>query len=301
MVRTKKMKNINSGDFIAESPFKLTAAETHISTKLSKAEIKEELQQISEKLSAIQDTIYAHNKYAVLVCLQGMDTAGKDSLIKAVFSSFNPRGVVVHSFKTPSELELEHDYLWRHYLALPERGKFAIFNRSHYENVLVTRVNPSYILNENLPSITSESDISQEFWENRFTQINNFESHIQQNGTIVFKFFLNLSKEEQRKRLLRRLEKESHNWKFSLGDLVQRKRWDDYMNCYEEAINKTHTKEAPWYVIPADDKNMARLLVAKILLKNLEKYTDIKKPELAPNIQKDIAKYKEILSKKEMQ
>jgi PPK2 family polyphosphate:nucleotide phosphotransferase len=295
------MKNINSGDFIAESPFKLTAAETHISTKLSKAEIKEELQQISEKLSAIQDTIYAHNKYAVLVCLQGMDTAGKDSLIKAVFSSFNPRGVVVHSFKTPSELELEHDYLWRHYLALPERGKFAIFNRSHYENVLVTRVNPSYILNENLPSITSESDISQEFWENRFTQINNFESHIQQNGTIVFKFFLNLSKEEQRKRLLRRLEKESHNWKFSLGDLVQRKRWDDYMNCYEEAINKTHTKEAPWYVIPADDKNMARLLVAKILLKNLEKYTDIKKPELAPNIQKDIAKYKEILSKKEMQ
>jgi len=301
LVRTKKMKNINSGDFIAESPFKLTAAETHISTKLSKAEIKEELQQISEKLSAIQDTIYAHNKYAVLVCLQGMDTAGKDSLIKAVFSSFNPRGVVVHSFKTPSELELEHDYLWRHYLALPERGKFAIFNRSHYENVLVTRVNPSYILNENLPSITSESDISQEFWENRFTQINNFESHIQQNGTIVFKFFLNLSKEEQRKRLLRRLEKESHNWKFSLGDLVQRKRWDDYMNCYEEAINKTHTKEAPWYVIPADDKNMARLLVAKILLKNLEKYTDIKKPELAPNIQKDIAKYKEILSKKEMQ
>ena len=300
MVRTKKMKNINSSDFIAESPFKLTAAETHISTKLSKAEIKEELQQISEKLSAIQDTIYAHNKYAVLVCLQGMDTAGKDSLIKAVFSSFNPRGVVVHSFKTPSELELEHDYLWRHYLALPERGKFAIFNRSHYENVLVTRVNPRYILNENLPSITSESDISQEFWENRFTQINNFESHIQQNGTIVFKFFLNLSKEEQRKRLLRRLEKESHNWKFSLGDLVQRKRWDDYMNCYEEAINKTHTKEAPWYVIPADDKNMARLLVAKILYQQLVKLTDIKEPPLNDDIKKDIDMYKDLLAKKEI-
>jgi PPK2 family polyphosphate:nucleotide phosphotransferase len=294
------MKNINSSDFIAESPFKLTAAETHISTKLSKAEIKEELQQISEKLSAIQDTIYAHNKYAVLVCLQGMDTAGKDRLIKAVFSSFNPRGVVVHSFKTPSELELEHDYLWRHYLALPERGKFAIFNRSHYENVLVTRVNPSYILNENLPSITSESDISQEFWENRFTQINNFESHIQQNGTIVFKFFLNLSKEEQRKRLLRRLEKESHNWKFSLGDLVQRKRWDDYMNCYEEAINKTHTKEAPLYVIPADDKNMARLLVAKILYQQLVKLTDIKEPPLNDDIKKDIDMYKDLLAKKEI-
>ena len=300
MVRTKKMKNINSSDFIAESPFKLTAAETHISTKLSKAKIKEELQQISEKLSAIQDTIYAHNKYAVLVCLQGMDTAGKDSLIKAVFSSFNPRGVVVHSFKTPSELELEHDYLWRHYLALPERGKFAIFNRSHYENVLVTRVNPSYILNENLQSITSESDISQEFWENRFTQINNFESHIQQNGTIVFKFFLNLSKEEQRKRLLRRLEKESHNWKFSLGDLVQRKHWDDYMNCYEEAINKTHTKEAPWYVIPADDKNMARLLVAKILYQQLVKLTDIKEPPLNDDIKKDIDMYKDLLAKKEI-
>jgi PPK2 family polyphosphate:nucleotide phosphotransferase len=294
------MKNINSSDFIAESPFKLTAAETHISTKLSKAEIKEELQQISEKLSAIQDTMYAHNKYAVLVCLQGMDTSGKDSLIKAVFSSFNPRGVVVHSFKTPSELELEHDYLWRHYLALPERGKFAIFNRSHYENVLVTRVNPRYILNENLPSITSESDISQEFWENRFTQINNFESHIQQNGTIVFKFFLNLSKEEQRKRLLRRLEKESHNWKFSQGDLVQRKRWDDYMNCYEEAINKTHTKEAPWYVIPADDKNMARLLVAKILYQQLVKLTDIKEPPLNDDIKKDIDMYKDLLAKKEI-
>jgi PPK2 family polyphosphate:nucleotide phosphotransferase len=294
------MKNINSSDFIAESPFKLTAAETHISTKLSKAKIKEELQQISEKLSAIQDTMYAHNKYAVLICLQGMDTAGKDSLIKAVFSSFNPRGVVVHSFKTPSELELEHDYLWRHYLALPERGKFAIFNRSHYENVLVTRVNPRYILNENLPSITSESDISQEFWENRFTQINNFESHIQQNGTIVFKFFLNLSKEEQRKRLLRRLEKESHNWKFSLGDLVQRKHWDDYMNCYEEAINKTHTKEAPWYVIPADDKNMARLLVAKILYQQLVKLTDIKEPPLNDDIKKDIDMYKDLLAKKEI-
>jgi polyphosphate kinase 2 (PPK2 family) len=167
--------------------------------------------------------------------------------------------------------------------------------------VLVTRVNPSYILNENLPSITSESDISQEFWENRFSQINNFESHIQQNGTIVFKFFLNLSKEEQRKRLLRRLEKESHNWKFSLGDLVQRKHWDDYMNdSDDEAINKTHTKEAPWYVIPADDKNMARLLVAKILYQQLVKLTDIKEPPLNDDIKKDIDMYKDLLAKKEI-
>lgn len=167
--------------------------------------------------------------------------------------------------------------------------------------MLVTRVNPSYILNENLPNITSESDISQEFWENRFTQINNFESHIHQNGTIVFKFFLNLSKEEQRKRLLRRLEKESHNWKFSLGDLVQRKHWDDYMNdSDDEAINKTHTKEAPWYVIPADDKNMARLLVAKILYQQLVKLTDIKEPPLNDGIKKEIDMYKDLLAKKEI-
>ncbi|MDP3929919.1 MAG: polyphosphate kinase 2 family protein [Bacteroidota bacterium] len=294
------MKNINNNDFAAKKPFKLIEAETQLNTKLSKNEIKEELKEYSEKLSKIQDAMYAHNKYAVLVCLQGMDTSGKDSLVREVFSSFNPRGVVVHSFKTPSELELEHDYLWRHYIALPERGKFAVFNRSHYENVLVTRVNPSYILNENLPSITSESDISQEFWENRFSQINNFENHIHQNGTLVFKFFLNLSKEEQRKRLLRRLEKESHNWKFSPGDLVERKRWDDYMNCYEEAINKTHTNEAPWYVIPADDKNMARLLVAKILYQEMLKLTDIKEPPLNDDIKKDIDMYKDLLAKKEI-
>lgn len=298
--KPKKMKNINNNDFAAKKPFKLIEAETQLNTKLSKNEIKEELKEYSEKLSKIQDAMYAHNKYAVLVCLQGMDTSGKDSLVREVFSSFNPRGVVVHSFKTPSELELEHDYLWRHYIALPERGKFAVFNRSHYENVLVTRVNPSYILNENLPSITSESDISQEFWENRFSQINNFENHIHQNGTLVFKFFLNLSKEEQRKRLLRRLEKESHNWKFSPGDLVERKRWDDYMNCYEEAINKTHTNEAPWYVIPADDKNMARLLVAKILYQEMLKLTDIKEPPLNDDIKKDIDMYKDLLAKKEI-
>lgn len=294
------MKNINNNDFVAKKPFKLIEAETQLNTKLSKSEIKDEQKEYSEKLSKIQDTMYAHNKYGVLVCLQGMDTSGKDSLIREVFSSFNPRGVVVHSFKTPSELELEHDYLWRHYLALPERGKFAVFNRSHYENVLVTRVNPSYILNENLPSITSESDITQEFWENRFTQINNFENHIYQNGTLVFKFFLNLSKEEQRQRLLRRLEKESHNWKFSPGDLVERKRWDEYMDYYEEAINKTHTQNAPWYIIPADDKNMARLLVAKILYQEMLKLTDIKEPPLNDDIKKDIDMYKDLLAKKEI-
>lgn len=298
--KPKKMKNINNNDFVAKKPFKLIEAETQLNTKLSKSEIKDELKEYSEKLSKIQDTMYAHNKYGVLVCLQGMDTSGKDSLIREVFSSFNPRGVVVHSFKTPSSLELEHDYLWRHYLALPERGKFAVFNRSHYENVLVTRVNPSYILNENLPSITSESDITQEFWENRFTQINNFENHIYQNGTLVFKFFLNLSKEEQRQRLLRRLEKESHNWKFSPGDLVERKRWDEYMDYYEEAINKTHTQNAPWYIIPADDKNMARLLVAKTLYQEMLKLTDIKEPPLNDDIKKDIGMYKDLLTKKEI-
>jgi PPK2 family polyphosphate:nucleotide phosphotransferase len=241
--------------------------------------------------------MYSHNKYSVLICLQGMDTSGKDSLIREVFKEFNPRGVVVHSFKTPNSTELEHDYLWRHYIALPEKGKFAIFNRTHYENVLVTRVHPEFILSEKLPGINSVEDIKPKFWKNRMEQINNFEKHIAANGTIVMKFFLHLSKEEQRQRLLRRLEEGKHNWKFSPGDLKEREHWEEYQKYYQQAINKTSTDHAPWYIIPADDKEMARYIVAKIIWEEMQKYTDIKEPELDDEIKANFELYKKELEK----
>ena len=221
-----------------------------------------------------------------------MDTAGKDSLIREVFKDFNARGVVVHSFKVPTELELKHDYLWRHYIALPAKGKVGVFNRTHYENVLVTRVHPEYILGEHIPGIHTKKDITDHFWQKRFEQINNFEKHLADNGTIVFKFFLNVSKEEQRQRLLRRLELKRKNWKFSPGDLKERKLWDRYQECYEDAINKTSKPHAPWFVVPADNKKAARLIVADILLQELTKYKDIKEPELNDKIKANLQDYK---------
>lgn len=271
------MNAINIDDFKVTKPILLKNLPTELSIK---GDFESELEKVRVKLGKFQDVMYAHNKYSVLICLQGMDTSGKDSLIREVFKDFNVRGVVVHSFKVPNSTELEHDYLWRHYIALPEKGKFAVFNRTYYENVLVTRVHPEYILGENLPGINAVEDINDEFWNNRFQQINNFEKHISQNGTIVLKFFLNMSKDVQRKRLLKRLENAEDNWKFSSGDLKERKLWDQYMDCYEDAINKTSTEIAPWNVVPADDKEMCRYIIAKIILENLQKLSDVKEPEL---------------------
>lgn len=291
------MKDINIEQFRANSDFKLENVSTKISLNANEDKIEDELKELSKKLGDWQDVLYAYNKYAVLICLQGMDTAGKDSLIREVFKHFNSRGVVVHSFKVPTPLELKHDFLWRHYIALPARGKFGIFNRTHYENVLVTRVHPEYLLNENLPDVNSLEDINEDFWESRFEQIRNFEDHLVKNGTIIFKFFLNISKEEQRHRLLRRLNLSEKNWKFSPDDLKERELWDSYMKCYEDAIQKTSTKDAPWYVIPSDDKDTARYLVAKVLWDNLSKYTDVQEPELDPKIKKNLDEYKKLLQK----
>lgn len=291
------MKSIDPNDFKVVSTIKLSEMATNLNIGADDDAKEDKLDNVREKISSLQDVMYAHNRYGVLICLQGMDTAGKDSLIREVFKEFSSRGVVVHSFKTPNSTELEHDYLWRHYLALPEKGKFAIFNRTHYENVLVTRVHPEYIMNENIPGIEKVEDITPEFWENRMEQIRNFERHITQNGIIVLKFFLNMSKEEQRQRLLRRLEEEKHNWKFSTGDLKERERWDDYMHYYEEAINNTSTENAPWYVVPADDKDMSRYIVAKIIWEEMQKHTDIKEPELDEKIKANIEMYKDILKK----
>ena len=291
------MKSIDPDDFKVIENIKLSQIPTNLEIGASDDKKENKLEKVSEKLSELQDVMYAHNRYGVLICLQGMDTSGKDSLIREVFKGFNSRGVVVHSFKTPNSAELEHDYLWRHYLALPEKGKFAIFNRSQYENVLVTRVHPEYILNENLPGIESVADITLEFWQNRMEQIKNFEKHITQNGIIVLKFYLHLSKEEQRQRLLRRLEEGKHNWKFSTGDLKEREHWDEYMDYYEKAINNTSTASAPWYVIPADDKEMARYIVGKIIWEEMQKHTDIKNPEIDDKVKANIEMYKDILAK----
>ncbi|RDK84767.1 PPK2 family polyphosphate kinase [Marinirhabdus gelatinilytica] len=274
---------------------KISDLKSHEDFGASKKKLEKELEKTREKLGELQDTLYAHGKYAVLVCLQGMDTAGKDSLIREVFKDFNARGVVVHSFKVPTELEKNHDYLWRHYIALPARGKFGVFNRTHYENVLVTRVHPEYILGENLPDVNSVADIDKEFWDKRFEQINNFERTIAENGTLIFKFFLNLSKEEQKNRLLRRLNKPNKHWKFSPGDLKERKLWDSYMDCYEDILNRTSHPHAPWYAIPADDKPAARYIVASILLEELEKYKDIKEPELDADVKARIEEFKDQL------
>jgi PPK2 family polyphosphate:nucleotide phosphotransferase len=297
---TNIMNEANILEFIVTTPVNLDEIPTRLETDKSKKEKKNALKAIGKKLAKLQNTLYAHNRYGVLVCLQGMDTSGKDSLIREVFSKFNPRGVVVHSFKTPGKKELQHDYLWRHYAALPEKGKYSIFNRSHYENVLVTRVNPQYLLFENIPGIQKEEDIPADFWNKRFNQIINFEEHITQNGIIVFKFYLHLSKEEQRLRLLRRLEKENKNWKFAPSDLTERELWDKYQNCYEEAINKTSLPHAPWYIIPADDKRTARYLVAKIMYGKMVQYDNITEPQPDANLLKNIEIYKEKLSKKDI-
>ena len=256
---------------------------------------KDQLKKVRKKISKIQNTMYAHGKYSVLICFQGMDTAGKDSLIREVFKSFNTRGINVHSFKQPTELEKDHDFMWRHYIALPARGKFGIFNRTHYENVLVTRVHPEYVLGENIPSITSIEQIDDSFFHKRMEHINNFEDHIADNGTIILKFFLNISKDEQKFRLLRRIKLEEKNWKFSSGDLKERKLWDNYMACYEDMLNRTSKSKAPWFVIPSDDKPSARLIVAQIILETLKQYTDIVEPELDAEIKANLEEYKRIL------
>ncbi|UAB81271.1 polyphosphate kinase 2 family protein [Marixanthomonas sp. SCSIO 43207] len=291
------MKKFDVSDYRVSSQINMDETPTTVDLDASKDEIKDALKKTRKDLASFQDTMYAHGKYAALICLQGMDTAGKDSLIREVFEEFNSRGVVVHSFKTPSTNELKHDYLWRHYIALPQRGKFGVFNRTHYENVLVTRVHPEYILNENIPGINQVSDIDESFWKNRFKQINSFEKTLTENGTVIFKFFLNISKEEQKYRLLRRLNKKEKNWKFSPGDLKERKLWDDYMKCYEAVLNNTSTAYAPWYIIPSDSKTTARYLVSKILFETMTGFKDIKEPELEPEIQAKISEYKQQLER----
>ena len=219
------------------------------------------------QLSALQQLLYASNRYAVLLIFQAMDAAGKDGAIKHVMSGVNPQGCQVFSFKHPSPTELQHDFLWRTTRNLPERGRIGIFNRSYYEEVLIVRVHREILLSEGLPDAPGDDNV---VWHDRFRSIADLERHLHGNGTRIIKFFLHLSKEEQRKRFLERIDEPEKNWKFSLADVEERKFWKRYMQAYEECLGATSTSSAPWYVVPADDKKNARLIVSQIVLDALE-------------------------------
>lgn len=248
---------------------------------LDKEIAQEALEKGRERLAEFQDKLYAHDQYSVLIVLQAMDAAGKDGAIKHIMSGLNPAGVKVTSFKAPNKSELDHDYFWRHYAALPSRGEIGIFNRSHYENVLVTKVHPEYLLNENLPDVTSLKDVDDNFWEKRYKQINRFEKNLYENGTIILKFFLNVSKKEQKKRFLQRIDDKKKNWKFTTADVKERQYWNDYHNAYEELLEQTSKDHAPWFVIPSDDKWWGRLLIAMIIYRQFEKM-NFSYPEATP-------------------
>ncbi len=247
----------------------------------SKAQYEEMLRAHVGRLDELQQSLYASNQYAMLLIFQAMDAAGKDGVIRHVMSGINPQGCQVFSFKHPSPGELAHDFLWRTTRNLPERGKIGIFNRSYYEEVLIVRVHPEILRGENLPSNGAH------VWDHRFRSIKGLERHLQTNGTRIVKFFLHLSKEEQRKRFLARIDEPDKNWKFSTGDVEERKFWKDYMHAYQECLSATSTKEAPWYIVPADDKQNARLIVSQILQDRLESL-NIRIPPASPERRREL-------------
>jgi PPK2 family polyphosphate:nucleotide phosphotransferase len=255
----------------------------------SKDGAKKHLEENIEKMIELQDKLYASDKYSILLIFQAMDAAGKDSTIKHVMSGLNPQGTQVYSFKQPSKEEMDHGYLWRINKALPERGRIGIFNRSHYEEVLVVKVH-DLLKYQRIPSELIDNKI----WEKRYEQINNFENYLYENGTIVLKFFLHVSKDEQKNRFLDRINDPSKNWKFSGADIEERKLWDDYQKAYEEAINATSKKHAPWYIIPADKKWFARLLVSQIIVETLNNLK-LNYPELSKDQLAELKKCKESL------
>ncbi|NJR18650.1 MAG: polyphosphate kinase 2 family protein [Calothrix sp. CSU_2_0] len=242
----------------------------------NKADALGVLQADIEQMGKYQDILYAQNTYALLIIFQAMDAAGKDSTIKQVMSGVNPQGCQVFSFKSPSSEELDHDYLWRTTKSLPERGRIGIFNRSYYEEVLIARVHPEILNSQQLPKIPSGNQI----WKQRFEEINNFEKYLTNNGIVILKFFLNISKSEQKKRFLRRIELPEKNWKFSISDVQERAFWNDYMKAYEDMFNHTSTKSAPWYIIPSNNKWFARLAVSDIICTTL-KHLNLQYPKVS--------------------
>jgi len=258
----------------------------------SREEATADLEAGVEQLRDLQEKLYAQESWGLLVILQGMDAAGKDSVIKHVMSGVNPQGCQVHSFKAPSADELKHDYLWRTNQRVPERGQIGIFNRSYYEEVLVVRVHQELLKNEKIPPPLVTKDI----WKERFDDMCGFERYLTRNGFVVRKFFLNLSKKEQKKRFLARLEEAEKNWKFSAADIHERESWDDYMGAYEDMIRHTATEEAPWYVVPADNKWFTRVVVAAALVDTLQKL-HLDYPKLDPDKRKQLQAARTLLEK----
>ncbi|OLC69841.1 MAG: phosphate--nucleotide phosphotransferase [Deltaproteobacteria bacterium 13_1_40CM_4_54_4] len=259
----------------------------------SKKQYKKILREHITEMSALQNLLYASNSYAVLIIFQGMDAAGKDSAIKHVMSGVNPQGCEVHSFKHPSMEELEHDFLWRTTRYLPERGRIGIFNRSYYEEVLIVRVHPEILHSEGLPKeLLDEKTI----WRDRYRSIVDLENHLYRNGTRIVKFFLHVSKDEQRRRFLARIDEPDKNWKFSRGDLEERKFWNDYIKAYEACLSATSSREAPWYVVPADDKKNARLIISRTILDTLHGLK-MAYPELSKKQQKELRELRRLLTK----
>ena len=256
-----------------------------------KKQAAEDLATNIERLAKLQDTLYAQDTHAILLVFQAMDAAGKDSAIKHVMSGVNPQGCEVTSFKQPSSEELDHDYLWRSMKALPARGKIGIFNRSYYEEVLVVRVHPQILQNQKLPD---EFKNDKHIWKNRYTQIRNFEDYLTENGTVILKFFLNVSKDEQKKRFLKRINEPEKNWKFAAGDVKERAFFDDYMNAYSDAVEATSTKNAPWHIVPADNKWFTRAAVSEIICQKLESL-DLKYPELIAAHKEELLEAKKVL------
>lgn len=288
---------INDQQIIATPGVKIRLADfdtAYRSHYLTKKYALEHLKEEKEKLKSMQDRLYASDKYAVLIIFQAMDAAGKDSTIRYVMSGVNPQGCQVFSFKQPSAEELDHDFLWRTYKALPERGRIGIFNRSYYEEVLITKVHPHHILNQKIPGIQATQDITDELWQHRYKSINAMERHLVKSGTVILKFFLHLSREEQKERFLKRINRPDKNWKFSMQDVEERKYWDAYQQVYEEAIDATSTEHAPWYIIPADRKWFMRYTVGTIITQKMETL-NLEYPKVSEEQKEGLAKAKKLL------
>jgi PPK2 family polyphosphate:nucleotide phosphotransferase len=290
--------NLDQYQQVGKKHFDIAEAPTKIKDFYSdKADYEAQLAKLHQEMDDLQSMMYAHNRYGMLLVFQAMDAAGKDSTIKAVFAGVNPCGVQVHSFKRPSETELDHDFLWRTTAKLPERGTLAIFNRSYYEEVLVVKVRPQILTTiQRIPAeLTKNVD---KVWQQRYTDMTHFEAYLHNNGIRVVKIFLNISKQEQGERLIERIEDTTKNWKFDEQDIKERAYWNDYQAAYEGAINATATTKAPWYVVPADDKKNMRLMVAKIITEELKKL-DMAYPASTPERQAELQKLIEIIQKQD--
>lgn len=279
-----------------EKHFSIAEANTTPIRDLDKGESKDVIKDVIKELSEYQEKLFAGEERSVLVVFQAMDAAGKDGTIERLLTGLNPQGIRVYGFKAPTSEERGHDFIWRVHQKAPKKGMIHVFNRSHYEEVLVTRVHPKFILGQNIPSIKSVSDIGPEFWNQRFESIRAFEKLLADNGTVIVKFFLHVSQEEQKDRMEDRMSNPEKHWKFNIGDIHERQHWSQYMQAYEEAINATAADHAPWYAVPADDKPSMRAIVLDAVLEELKKHP-VNFPNASESLEADIAEAKEMFKK----